>query len=58
MSHESRWFFRRKSGYMSPYLLRTVLMIVRTYPRRGLPLDPIFLRIGKRYFLVWKGTKQ
>lgn len=53
----SRWFFRRKSGYMSPYLLRTLLRIVVSYPKRGLPLDPVFLRLGKRYTMIWKGTR-
>jgi len=47
--NDARWFFRRKTGYMSPYLFRTVIRIIRTYPKRGLPLDPVFLRIGKRY---------
>lgn len=53
----ARWYFQRKSGYMSPYLLTQLISIVLTYPRRGLPLDPVFIRIGKRYIMLWKGTK-
>ena len=57
MSSEARWFFRRKSGYMSPYLLRTVVRIIAIYRRKQRPLDPVFVRVGKRYFMIWKGTK-
>ena len=57
MSRKARWFFRRKSGYMSPYLLRTVLRIVVSYQRRQIPLDPIYVRIGERYLRLWKGNK-
>ena len=57
LSRDARWFFRRKSGYMSPYLLRTLLRIVVSYPGRGLSLDPVFIRLGKKYIMIWKGTK-
>ena len=57
MSSKARWFFRRKSGYMSPYLLRTVLRIVVLYRLRGIPLDPVFVRVGQRYIMIWKGNK-
>ena len=57
MTQSARWFFRRKSGYMSPYLLRTVLRVIVAYSRSGIALDPVFVRIGQRYIMIWKGTK-
>jgi len=57
VTRKARWFFRRKSGYMSPYLLRTVIRVVVLYQRQQRPLDPVFVRVGKRYIMVWKGNK-
>lgn len=55
--NKARWFFRRKSGYMSPYTLRFVIYVIRANPKRGLPLDPVFIRIGKRFIQVTRGTR-
>ena len=57
MTRKARWFFRRKTGYMSPYQFRTVLRVVTSYPHRHLAIDPIYMRVGKSYIKVWKGNK-
>lgn len=54
--YQSRFFFKRKSGYMSPYKLRQALEIIRTYPGRGLPLAPLYVRVGRRYIRLTKGS--
>jgi hypothetical protein len=54
-SGRSRFYFRRKTGYMSGYYWRTVLNILRTHPDRGIPIADLYIRIGWTAFRIRRG---
>lgn len=54
-SGRSRFYFRRKTGYMSGYHWTDVIHFLRTYSGRGIPIADLYVRVGWTAFLIRRG---